>query len=111
AAPEDARCDVVVSNPGQQVVRRRSEAAGLGGLRWNAGPWGGINLGDEATSVVLINLSGPQLEAELRRPFPDQPSPAAVGELAAWFLRACSDYPPVRLILGPGEGYRLPQGG
>jgi hypothetical protein len=51
------------------------------------------------------------MDGELRRRFPDQPSPAAVGELVGRFLRCCSDYPPVRLILGPGEGYRLPQGG
>lgn len=107
--PEGARCDVVVSNPGQRFVH------------WGPWPWaeehrwprlwGGINLGDEETSVVLINLPCQQLDAELRRRFPDQPSPATVGELARWFLRSCSDYPPVRLILGPGQGCRLPQGG
>jgi hypothetical protein len=80
-------------------------------LRWNTLQWGGINLGDEATSVVLINLPCQQMDVELRRRFPDQPSRAAVGELAAWFLRTCSDYPPVRVFLGPGEGYRLPRGG
>jgi len=38
-------------------------------------------------------------------------SPATVGELAGRFLSCCSDYPPVRLILEPGEGYRLPHAG
>jgi hypothetical protein len=74
--PEGARCDMVVSDPGQRLVP--------GGLRWGVPPrpqlWGGINLGDEETSVVLV-------------------------------LRGCSDYPPVRLVLGPGEGCRLPRGG
>jgi hypothetical protein len=63
------------------------------------------------TSVVLINLPCQQLDAGLRRRFPEEPSPSAVGELAGRFLRRCPDYPPVRLILGPGEGCRLPRGG
>jgi hypothetical protein len=107
--PEGARCDVVVSSPGQRLVHWGPETPWPGG----EGPrlWGGINLGDEETSVVLINLPCRQLEAELRRRAPDQPSPATVGELAGRFLRACADYPPVRLLLGPGEGCRLPQDG
>jgi hypothetical protein len=79
-------------------------------LRWPR-LWGGINLGDEETSLVLINLPCRQLDAELHRRFPDQPASAVVGELVGRFLRSCSDYPPVRLILRPGEGYRLPCGG
>ena len=113
--PAGARCDVVVSKPGQWSVPWRAEASCPVGLRWNPAPgaprlWGGINLGDEETSAVLINLFCRQLEAELRRRFPDHPSPA-VGELVGQFLRSCSDYPPVRLILEPGEGYRLPHAG
>ena len=123
--PAGARCDVVVSKPGQWSVPWRPEVSCPVGLLWNPAPgapwpgseeprgprlWGGINLGDEETSVVLINLFCRQLEEELRRRFPDQSSPA-VGELVGQFLRSCSDYPPVRLILGPGEGYRLPQDG
>src|SRR5262249_33072609 len=76
--PAYARCEVVVSDPG-----RRSASAGA--LRCNLAPWapwpfaeedawprlwGGINLGDEDTSVVLVNLSCQELEAELRRRFP-----------------------------------------
>jgi hypothetical protein len=66
--PEGARCDVVVTKPGQQLVP------------WSPTAWGGINLGDEQTSVVLINPSCRQGDA-------------------------------VRLMLGPGEGCRLPRGG
>jgi hypothetical protein len=124
--PEGTRCTVVVSNPGQRSVNWRSEAHGPGGLLSNLAPsvpqrggeeprwpclWGAINLGDEATSVVLINLPCRQLEAELCRRIPDQTAAASVGELSGQFLRSCPDYPPVRLILGPGEGYRLPRGG
>jgi hypothetical protein len=51
------------------------------------------------------------LAAELCRCFPDQPYPTTVGELVVRFLRFFPDYPPVRLLLKPGEGYRLPAGG
>jgi hypothetical protein len=124
--PEGARCTVVVSRPGQRSVHWGPEASHAGGLRcslathapWRGaeewlGPrlWGGINLGDEETSVVLINRPCGQLDAELRRRFPDGTPPETVGELVGQFLRSCSDYPPVRLLLGSGEGFRLPRGG
>jgi hypothetical protein len=124
--PVGAHCDVVVSNPAQRFDHGGPEMNRPVGLlcnlaSWVPWPWeeeqrwprlwGGINLGDEETSLVLINLPCRQLDAELRRRSPDQPAPTAVGELAGQFLRACSDYPPLRLILGPGDGYRLPRGG
>jgi hypothetical protein len=126
SVPHGACCDVVVTKTGQQFVHWVPEANRPAGLRcslasWAPWPgaeescwprlWGGINLGDERTSIVLINLACRQLDAELRRRSPNQPDPAAVGDLAGRFLRAWPDYPPVRLILEPGEGYRLPGGG
>src|SRR5262249_25726363 len=48
--PEGARCTVVVSKSGQRCVLLGQEAQGPVGL------WGGVNLGDEETSIVLINL-------------------------------------------------------
>jgi hypothetical protein len=125
-AREGARCDVVVSNPGQRFVHWAPDPSRPGAMRGKPAPgagrrsaeeqrwprlWGGINLGDEETSVVLINLPCRQLDAMLRRRYPDQPPPATVGDRSGHFLRSCSDYPPVRLMLGPGEGCRLPQGG
>jgi hypothetical protein len=124
--PEDANCVVVVSNTGQWSVHRGLKSNRVEGMHCSVDSrlpwpskeahrrprlWGGINLGDEEASISFINLPCEQLHAELHRRFPDQPSPATVGELAARFLRHCSDYPPVRLLLGPGEGCRLPQGG
>jgi hypothetical protein len=126
AFPERARCDVVVSRPGQRSVRWDAEANRLAGLSCSLAPrapwplvaetrpprlWGGINLGDEETSFVLVNLPCSQLAAELRRRGLHEPSPKTVGELAERFLRCCADYPPVRLVLGAGEGCRLPEGG
>jgi hypothetical protein len=124
--PEDARCDMVVSDSRQKGVLVGPETNQTRGLNNSLAPsspwpfaeelrrpglWGGINMGDEPTSVVLINLPCRELDAQLRRRFPDEPLPASVGDLSERFLRCCSDYPPVRLILGPGEGYRLPHGG
>jgi hypothetical protein len=125
-APERARCTVVVSRPGQQSVAWGPEASPARGLRcslaahapWRGageltGPrlWGAINLGDEETSIVLINLPIRQLDAELRGRFPDGLTPETVGALVGQFLRSCSDYLPVRFLLGSGEGFRLPQDG
>jgi hypothetical protein len=99
--PEGARCDLVVSNPERYLANRGGDFCGQG-------LWGKINLGDEPTSVVLINLTRRQMETELRRRFPDRPSALEVGGLFRQFLRFCSGYPPVRLILEPGDGCRLP---
>jgi hypothetical protein len=122
AVPEGARCDVVVNKPGQPFDCHLEAEFPLG-LPCNPASrsgteepgrrrlWGGINLGDEPTSIVLINLSCRQLEAELRCRSPDQAPLTAVGDLVEQFLRSCPDYPTVRLILGPGEGYRLPRDG
>jgi hypothetical protein len=115
--PKVARCDVLVSNPGQPSGPMGLQCSLAPWTEWPAAEdirwprlWGGINLGDEPTSVVLINLSCRQLDAELRRRLPE-PAPTTVGELVEQFLHCCWDYPTVRLILGSGEGYRLPWGG
>lgn len=124
--PEGARCAVVVSDPARRLVHWGPEPNGAGGLCCNVAAdapwlghekrdwprlWGGINLGDEDTSVVLMNLTCRQIDAEFRRRFPDQPPRQSVGELVEQFLRSRSDYAPLRLTLGPGEGFRLPDGG
>jgi hypothetical protein len=68
--PAGALFDLVVSRPATSLA-----AASL---------WGLINLGEDATSVVFLNLPAGEI--------PD------------------ADYPPVRLRLGPGEGVRVPAG-
>lgn len=124
--PDSARCNVVVSDPTQRLVHWGPGASRPGGLHCNVASdtpwpgqaernlprlWGGINLGDEDTSVALVNLTCRQIESELRSHLPDEPLPATVGELVERFLRSHADYPPLRLTLGPGEGFRLPNGG
>jgi hypothetical protein len=69
-----------------------------------------VNLGDEDTRLVLIPSPIRGLPANLALRHPGQP-PATVGELVRWFLREFPDTPPVRLRLGPGEGFRVPPAG
>jgi hypothetical protein len=70
--PAGAVFDLVVTRPGSATCL----AAGA--------LWGLINLGEDAASVVFLNVP--------------------VGEVPV------GDYPPVRLQLGPGEGVRIPAG-
>jgi hypothetical protein len=76
--PEGARFDLLLSKPGLPSVLEDEVA--------RPRLWGGMNLGDEATSLVFINLA------------PQNPA-------------LCPDYPPVRLRIDPGEGFRLPAAG
>ncbi|HKI35116.1 MAG TPA: hypothetical protein VKA46_24885 [Gemmataceae bacterium] len=121
--PEGAAFDLLVSKPGLRSIRRNGAASGLTfnlaaetpyPLEDETGRprlWGGLNLGDEATSLLFVNLLATDLLAEVRRRQSDLFSPCTHGELAERFLTLCADYPPVRLRIEPGEGFRLPKGG
>jgi hypothetical protein len=124
--PDGATFDLVASQPGQRSIRWSAGGARPEGLAFDRSPqaawppsrerrparlWGGINLGDEAISAVLVNLAAKQIHDLLARRFPDLPAAATHGELAARFLTHLPDYPPLRLRVEPGEGYRLPAGG
>jgi hypothetical protein len=100
--PEGASLDLLVSQPGQRSVHDQAGSSEL---------WGGINLGDEATSVVFINLPACVLMSEVERGSPNFVQPAAFDELAERFQKLYPDYSLVRLRIEPGEGYRLPAGG
>jgi hypothetical protein len=73
--------------------------------------WAVVNLGDEDSQLVLIAVPIPGLAADLAVRHPGQPLPTTVGELVGRFLNAFPDCPPIRLRLGPGEGFRLPPDG
>jgi hypothetical protein len=118
--PGGAAFDVLVSTPGLRSLHRSGATPGLTFSLAAAAPypvedatrwprlWGGINLGDEFTSLLFVNLPAADLLAELRRRCPDPFAPRTLGELAHQFLTTCTDYPPVRLRIEPGEGFRLP---
>src|SRR2546421_39499 len=73
--------------------------------------WAVVNLGDEDSWLVLIAVPIQALAADLALRHPGRPLPTTVGELVGWFLRESPDCLPIRLRLGPGEGFRLPTGG
>jgi hypothetical protein len=117
--------EAIVTAAGARSIRRdpdTGEPSGLGSTiaPWSAWPQKGasdprlyavVNLGDEPTGVVLINLPPVSMAAELIRCAPDEPVPATAGALVERFLRVCPNYPPVRVRLGPGEGCRFPATG
>jgi hypothetical protein len=121
--PGGAAFDLLVSTPGLRSVHRSGVAHGLtfslaaetpypveDATRWPR-LWGAINLGDESTSLLFVNLAASDLLAELRRRHPEPFVPGTLHELADRFLTLCPDYPPVRLRIEPGEGFRLSTAG
>jgi hypothetical protein len=114
AVPEGAHFDLVASKPGQPSLGWNAAGTRPEGLAFDQSRegrvWGGINLGDEAVSVVLVNLAAKQMHDLLAGRFPDVPAAANLDELGERFLTHLPDYPPVRLCIEPGEGYRLPAG-
>ncbi len=100
--PRPSTLEVVVHAPDLPSIK--PAMAGLAApLPWT-GLCGGINLGDQETSLVVINLGERQvrerrLECSVETPFLDR-----VGV----FLTAHPEYPVLRIRLQPGEGYWLP---
>jgi hypothetical protein len=121
--PDGAVFDLLVSTPGLLSVPWAGERAGLAfnlpaetpyppaQATHRTGLWGGLNLGDEATSLLFINLPARDLFAELGCGSPDSPPARTLAELAERFFTLRPDYAPVRLRILPGEGFRLPGGG
>jgi hypothetical protein len=117
--PLPARCrvDVVVSRPGQPSTRWDAGSdcpAGLAlSLAGGAADFdrvdGVINLGDEATHLVLLNLAPPAMAAMLGRrdPGASEPDPDLPGR----FFAAFPDYPLIRVRLPAGDGLWLPAAG
>jgi hypothetical protein len=120
--PEGAAFDLLVSKPGLRSLPLGGETRGLACNLAEATAlpvtdettcprlWGGINLGDEPTALLFINLVVRDLLAGVtthQQPF----SPGTVGTLAERFLAVHPDYPVVRLEIAPGEGFRFPNTG
>lgn len=123
-AGASGRVEAIVTAVGERSIRRDPDIGRPSGLGPTVAPWAAwpgsgapvprlhavVNLGDEPSAVVLINLAPAALAAELARREPGA-VPATVGELTSRFLRTCPDYPPVRVRLAAGEGCRIPAGG
>jgi hypothetical protein len=123
--PPGLQMEAVVTAAGRCSMRSDPETGAPAGLGPSLAPWAVcpppegflprlwavVNLGDEDTRLVLIDLPLQGLAGNLALRPPGQPLPTTVGELVGWFLREVPDCPPLRLRLGPGEGFRLPSGG
>jgi hypothetical protein len=84
-APPGAVFDLVLCPPGQRSVGYAAGGARPAGLADSApGWWGGVNLGEEAVSLLVVNRPGEDL-------------PARPGGCTL-----------VRIRIDPGEGFRLP---
>jgi hypothetical protein len=108
--PDRCRVDVLVSRPGQPSTRWDPASGRPGGLTFGTEAGhsashrvaGVINLGDEPTHRVLLNLTPSAMADMLERPRPpgSTPEPDLVGR----FFAALPDYPLVRVRLEPGDG-------
>ena len=67
-----------------------------------------INLGDEATHLVLLNLPAKRLCALLAEEGEPDPWSLPSSELASRFFAARADYPLTRIRLEEGEGLWFP---
>jgi len=116
AVPLPALCEVrvTVSRPGQRGTRLDPTMGDLSGL----GPApslpgtaevAAINLGDEATDVVLLNLP-PAAMADMIGGRAGSAPALPLTHLVPRFFEARSGYPLVRIRLDPGEGLWFPAG-
>jgi hypothetical protein len=100
--PRPSALEVIVSAP--ELPSIKPEMAGLAAPSPWPGLRSGINLGDQETSLVFINLD----EEQLRERQLDCSRTAPFLELVAAFLTAHPEYPVMQIRLQPCEGYWLP---
>ena len=118
--PEHCQFEVVATRPGQLSTRLDPTAGALAGLDFRCARAAEvhparrlvamINLGDEASHVVLLNLPPPAMAVMLAvegRTATAHPSAAA---LCAAFFASLPEYPLVQVRLDPGDGLWLPDG-
>jgi hypothetical protein len=116
ALPLPALCEVrvTVSRPGQTGTRLDPTTGDLSGLAPapsvpGAADVAAVNLGDEATHVVLLNLPPATMGQMVCGRAGSSPTLPLV-DLVPWFFEARSAYPLVRIRLDPGEGLWFPAG-
>ncbi len=113
--PEGAAFELFKNQDGQTSLACEAQPQGFTFNLGDSAPqtppplWGAINLGAEAAYLVYINLSPKQMltEVQKKQAF-DGKTPE---ELGTSFLTLYPDYVPVRLLVEPAEGFRLPDSG
>jgi hypothetical protein len=99
--PQACALEVVVTAPGQPSTRPRQ--GGLTAAQPFANLLGAVNLGDEESALVFLNLGAAELSARTKA------TAATIHEQALAFLTENSDYPLTRVMLRPAEGFWLPR--
>jgi hypothetical protein len=115
ALPSRCRVDVAVSRPGQPSTRWDAGSGCPGGLNFNRDTGsaafdrvaGIINLGDEPTHLVLLNLAPSAMARMLGGPTGSAPGP----DLLRRFFTTRATYPLIRVRLEAGDGLWLPATG
>jgi hypothetical protein len=100
--PSVCRFEARITAPGLPSIHQT--VGGLTALQPAGRLVGGINLSDEESALVILNLT----ETQLSDLVPTLPASASLSEKARVFLTHCSDYPQTRISLAPGEGFWLP---
>jgi len=70
---------------------------------------GTINLGDETTHLVLLNVPAQGMRALLAQDGESDPTSLSPSDLVSRFFEAYPDYPLTRVSLDPGEGVWFPR--
>lgn len=116
--PLPSRCgfEVLASRPEQQSTRVNSTTGELAGLGFSetqatgsfSRTLGIINLGDEATQIVLLNLPLHDMRAILAKQGQTDGRAMSAHDLLTRFFTTLSTYPLVGVRLDPGDGLWLP---
>jgi len=119
--PAPCHFDVIASRCEQPATRLDAATGGLAGLSLSISPatesgavdrvLGVINLGDEATRVVLLNLTPLLMGSLLTEQGQADDTATAAIPLPARFFAAVPTYPLVGVRLDPGDGLWLPDCG
>ena len=112
--PLPARCeaDLLASRPDLRGNRLDPTTGELSGLAFSAPGSrrmvGMINLGDETTHLVLLNVPAQGMRALLAPDGEMDPPSLSPSDLVSRFFEAYPDYPLTRVSLDPGEGMWFP---
>ena len=112
--PLPARCeaDLLASRPDLRGNRLDPTTGELGGLGFSAPASqrtvGMINLGDETTHLVLLNVPAHGMRTLLAQDGESDPRSLSPSDLVSRFFEAYPDYPLTRVSLDPGEGVWFP---
>jgi hypothetical protein len=102
--PPASAMEVIINAPG--LPSTRPQMGGLTAEPPVKGLRGGINLSDQESALIVLNLGEIQMSSRNASSSPQ----VSFHQRAQAFLAGNLNYPLVRIALLPGEGYWLPPG-